>query len=103
MRRARVEPDVENVELLAERAGATLTGVAGGQKIRCRSIEPRIRSLGAKILADLLEKRRTRYRLVALLAVENGDWNAPESLPRDDPIRTVVEHSGHPLLPPGRN
>src|SRR5688500_15085617 len=52
MRGAGVEPDVENVELLPERAGATLTGVAVGEKIRCRSIEPRIGSFSAEILAD---------------------------------------------------
>src|SRR5688572_12011145 len=77
MRGARVEPDVENVGLLSERACAALTGVTGGQKIRCRSIEPSIRSLGAEILADLLEELRTGDRLIALLAVQNRDWNAP--------------------------
>src|SRR6266540_709628 len=99
VRTAGVEPDVEDVELFPELFAAAF---AGGQKIGRRTLVPRVRSLRAKDLCDPSEELRRVNHLVAFVAVEDRDWNAPQSLARDGPVGTILDHPRDTLLAPCR-
>ena len=90
-----VEPDVEDVGLLPERAAAALPARGpGGQQLRGRARGTtrrrprRLPSDGGDVLDDrLLEERRA-----AGLAVERHDRHAPHALARDGPVGAVGDH-----------
>src|SRR5206468_11454414 len=84
---AALEPDVEDVLLLAElvRLETGRAGEAQAEQFLWRVGEPGIRALGVKMPGDGAHRFGREQRL-ALLVVEDGDGKAPGALPRDAPV-----------------
>src|SRR5664280_718828 len=112
VRRARVEPDVEDVALLLPRRAAALGAhEAGGRKVGDRTRVPRVRALGGEPLLDAGEEGARRpavravrpHRLARLVgADEHRDRRAPAALPRHAPLEPVLDHPADAGLPPLR-
>ena len=96
-----LEPDVEDVHLLAEVvAAAGGTGSSGGQQ---GSDMVRIPGVGAFLMEELDDALVDLFvieRRMALLAHEDGVGHAPDALPRDGPVRTRGDHVGDAFLSP---
>src|ERR1043165_6736430 len=89
LRAARVEPDVENVALLAVLALDALRARRAVEVGR-RAVEP---GVGAFALEELLhpgEELRRGDGFAAAFAIENGDRHAPEALAGDAPVGAVL-------------
>src|SRR5205085_9090213 len=63
-------------------------------------LEPRVGAFFAEELRHALEELRRGDRLVAALAIENGDRHAPQPLARDAPVGTGLDHAGDAVLGP---
>src|SRR5215212_1185426 len=101
VRAAGVEPDVEDVGLLAERrAAAFRAGAAGADEVLGRMLVPGVGALFAEDVHHALEELGRGDRLAAAFAVEDRDRHAPQTLARDAPVGTVPDHAGHALLAP---
>ena len=100
--RTGIEPDVENVVLLAEGAAAALgAGVARGQEFGGRALIPDVGAVLAEEGDDAVENGAIGDRLAAGVAIENDDGHAPYALARDAPIGAGGDHVGDALLTPG--
>ena len=103
VRRARVEPDVEDVRLLAERAAAALRAAeALGQQRRGVAVVPGVGALALEHVRHAPRQLRTEQGLAAALAVERGDGHAPQALARDAPVGTGLDHVVDAVASPGR-
>src|SRR5262245_2591802 len=97
VRRARIEPDIEDVIDLLPR----LPGVLA-EKALARA--GRIPGVGAFLLERLRDARiDTRVvedldRAVGLFAHEHGDRHAPGALARDHPVGPALDHAGDAVL-----
>ncbi len=102
MARAGIEPDVENVVLLAEVAAAALgAGVpSGSSSAAVRSI-PDVGGVLAEEVDDAVENGAIGQRLAAGVAIEDDDGHAPDALARDAPIGAGGDHVGDALFAPG--
>src|SRR5580698_8241701 len=54
----------------------------------------------AEQLHHAIENLAVRHRLLAVLAIERDDRNAPHALARDAPVRPRSDHVGHALFAP---
>src|SRR5262245_22618204 len=101
MARARIEPHVENVGLLAECGPAAVGTVeALGEQFRGALFIPDIGSMPAEQSNDRIENLTILHRLLAAVAIENDDRHAPGPLARNTPVRTRGDHVGDALLAP---
>ena len=99
--RAGLEPDVEDVHLLAEGGVAAGAGGAGGEN---RDGFVDVPGVGAFALEEGDERGvdgGVAERLVAFFAEEDGDGHAPDALAGDAPVRAGGDHVGDALLAPG--
>src|ERR1035437_7741507 len=100
---AGVEPNVENVGLLAEGLPATVHTSCIGRKQRCRlGRVPRFHAMLLKQLHDLAVKRRIKDGLLAAFAQEYCDGHAPNALAADAPVGARGNHISNALLAPCR-
>ena len=100
-----VEPDVEDVGLLPERAAAALPARGpGGEQLRGRAEVPLVGALaGFHPRGDVLDDRLLEEDRAAGLAVERHDRDAPHALARDRPVGSVGDHVRDALLAPRRD
>src|SRR5262249_28728644 len=88
VRRSGVEPDIEDVGFLPERAlgVATRTAQTKRREVRYRPLEPHVRSVASRERGGALHDARIQPALRAGFAVERGDPDAPRALARQAPI-----------------
>ena len=87
------EPDVEDVLFLAEFVARKFRArVVGAEQFVGAEIEPRIATVLADAFGDGAD-RAWRQERFAGLVVEDGDRQAPGTLPRDAPVGTGFEHA----------
>src|SRR5207244_9295109 len=102
---ARIEPDVEDVGLLAEPLAAA-PGAPGGRRQQLR-LAAEIPLLDAPPLAEeaghVLDHALVQQELAAALTVERHDRHAPHALARERPVGPVRDHVEDALLAPGRD
>src|SRR5947209_3830655 len=99
---SRLEPYIENVMLSNKASPATsraLYSLSEGVGFRC---VPGIRARLPKQFNNSAVDRRIIQRLIASRTREHRDGHTPDSLPRDAPIRTRLNHIGNALFTPGR-
>ena len=98
---AGVEPAVEGVGLLGEvLAAAVRAGEAFGQDVGRRAVEPGVAAFLFKELGHCLDALFVAHGLVAVIAVEHRDRQAPAALAGDAPVGALADHGGHALLAP---
>ena len=101
--RARLEPDVEDVPLLAERRPAALrAGGARREQFLDRPGEPGVGSLGAEQVAEMADGLGREQLGVAGRAAQGRDRHAPGPLPADAPVGAERDHRLDPRLAPVR-
>src|SRR5262249_41799926 len=101
VRRAGVEPHVEDVLLLLELAAAALRAAeAGREQVLRLTLVPDVRAVLLDQVRDVPRDLRGEQRLGAALAIERGDGHAPEPLARDAPVRARRDHVADALLAP---
>src|SRR5215207_185189 len=101
--RPRVEPDVEDVRLLAEiRTVAFRARKAFGEQVRLRAVVPCVGGFDREDIRYVIDDRRICNGLIARLAVEYGYRHAPRTLARNAPVGAALEHVAHPPLAPRR-
>jgi hypothetical protein len=99
--RSGIEPHIQNVGSLAERAAAALPAAGVGlQQFRLRPVVPDIGGVLAEQIDDAIQVFAIGQRLPAALAIEHDDGHAPHPLTRDAPIGAAAHHAGHALLAP---
>ena len=101
--RARIEPDVHDVGLLAVipiRGGGV--AIAFREQILRLGLEPNGGAVLAEKLRDMGEDGLFED-WGAILVIKNRQRNAPDALARDAPVRAVLDHVDHLLLAPGGN
>ena len=100
--RAGVEPAVERVGLLREvLAAAVRAGEAFGQDVGRRAVEPGVAAFLFKELGHGVDALFIAHGLVAVVAVEHRDRQAPAALAGDAPVGALADHGGHALFAPG--
>src|ERR1700730_3144514 len=97
-----LEPDVEDVHLLAELGAATDAGGLGGQQVGGGVDVPGVRAFLVKAVDDGFVDCRIVERGVAALAEEDGDRDAPDALAGDAPVGAGGDHVGDALFAPRR-
>ena len=99
---ARVEPDVEDVGLLAEALAAALRAArARGQELARGARVPLVGAVASRKIAATCSTSRSSSRSgLAARAVERDDRHAPDALARDAPVRAVRDHVVDALLAP---
>src|SRR6185437_12243411 len=103
VRRARVEPHVQDVTLLLEVGTAARRAArAGGQQLRRRALVPGVGALLLEDVGDVTGGLGAQERRLAAPAIERGDGHAPEPLARDAPVGPGRDHVADALLAPGR-
>src|SRR6185503_13991719 len=85
-RGARLEPDVEDVGLAAPRRPAAGAAQPGRREVPRLAREPGVGALLRHDVADVPDERGGARRLVAALAVQRRDRDAPRPLARDAPV-----------------
>ena len=99
--RAGVEPAVKGIGLLREvLAAAVRAGEALGQDVGRRAVEPGVAAFLFKELGHCLDALLGADGLVAVVAVEHRDRQAPAALTGDAPVGALADHGGHALLAP---
>ncbi len=98
---AGLEPDVEDVHLLAELFVAAGAGCAFGQEGGCVVDVPGVGAFFFEEIDDAVVDGLIVERLVALLAEEDSDGDAPDALAGDAPVGAGGDHVGDALLAPG--
>ena len=85
MRRAGLEPHVEDVVLLLQLRGAARAVRSGRQQLLRRVRVPRVRAFALEKRQHVAQRGRVRQivALAAPLAAKNDERHAPESLPRN--------------------
>src|SRR5579872_6596880 len=88
-----VEADVKRV-LLPSKCGHVKAG--GHNEVRSEQLSwrvgvPGVRSVLAKMPRDGAHRFRCQQRLAALI-VKHGDWQSPEALAADAPVRPAFKH-----------
>ncbi len=99
MRRAAVEPDVDDVDDLV----VILGGIVVAEEILRIRGEPDIGALALDRRGDAVDDPLVAQRLAGLLVGEDGDRHAPGALTRDAPIGTALDHRLNAVLALGRN
>ena len=98
---ARVEPDIEDVRLLAELAPAAGAGDALGDEIGGLVQKPGIRPFLLKQLVDAPADRLALEDLAAGGAGEHRHRHTPGALPGETPVGSGLDHAVDALLAPG--
>ena len=98
---AALEPDVEDVALLAEVAVEAGGAVEVAEQLPRLIGKPGIAAAFGEALADRAHALRRQQRLAAVV-VEHRDRQAPRALPADAPVGAVLQHRTQPLLAPLR-
>src|SRR5438067_10125915 len=99
-----VEPDVQNVLLLAElRAAALRATRLRRQQLPRGTLEPRIGALPLEPCGDVIGDLARDQRVTACRAEKRHDRHAPVALARDAPVGTEFHHAANPLATPLRN
>src|SRR5215469_5637895 len=99
-----IEPDVEDVVLLAKGTASALgAGVSFGQEFGGGALIPDIGAVLAEEGDNAVENGAIGNRLAAGVAIEDDDGHAPDALARDAPIGAGGDHVGDPLFTPGRD
>ena len=100
---AGLEPDVEDVHLLAEvvLCAAAGAGGAGGEQIGGGAGVPRVGALLGKQVRNRPVDGGLVERRVAALAEEDGDGDAPDALAGDAPVGAGADHVRDAVLAPG--
>ena len=98
---AGLEPDVEDVHLLAEFGVAAGAGGAGGQDVFGRVDVPGVGGLAHEEGDDELVDGGIVERLAAFAAEEDGDGHAPDALAGDAPVGAGGDHVGDAFFAPG--
>src|SRR5258707_10023772 len=94
VRRAAVEPDVDDVRHLVVIGGGV---VVAEEILRIRG-EPDIGAVALDGRGDAVDDTLVTQRLAGLLVREDGDRHAPGALTRDAPIRTALDHRLYAIL-----
>src|SRR5215469_10854096 len=95
------EPDVYDVHLFAKfRAAAFATLCFGTDELLRRFFVPYVGGMFAEQCDHAVEHLAAGERLLASLAIKDGNRHAPETLARDAPIGAKRDHVGHALLAP---
>ena len=104
VRAAGVEPHVEHVLFLPERARRAARGAAEarGKEVLHRLLVPHVGIGGAHEPRRPRHDTRVQRRLAAGLAVDRGDPHAPCALARQAPIRPVLHRVADPVARGGR-
>src|SRR5208337_3258078 len=103
VRRAGIEPHVQNVVFLAPFGSAARAFCAGRQKFLGRMRVPRVCAFLLKPLHNIAQRGEITELLSASIAEENDDGNAPETLARDAPVWAALDHFVDALLAPAGN
>src|SRR5882672_7529489 len=103
MRRAGIEPDIQDVVFLAP------LGCAAGALSSCwqeflRSVlVPGVRAFLFKPTHHVAQRLEIFEAGAARLTIKNDDRHAPEALPRNSPVRALFNHVVHAIFAPGGN
>ena len=100
---AGVEPDVEDVALLAERRAAAAAAEARRQQLGDRPREPCVGTLALDDRRHVVGDLRRQMGLAAVLAEDGDDRHAPQPLARDTPVGPGRDHAADALAAPGRH
>ena len=104
VRRAGVEPDVEDVHFFLEVAVAALrTGHSCRQEFLNRPLVPRVGPVRLKHAGRLFHERDGRDRLSAAFAVHGRYRHAPYTLARNAPVGPARYHVVDAVMAPRRN
>ena len=103
-RHTRLEPDVDDVVLLVERAPAAGAGRrVRRQQLGGRPREPRVRALATEDLRHVLDNLGVEQILPAFRAAERRNRHAPDALARQAPVGARLDHAADAVLAPGRD
>src|SRR6266403_3488679 len=103
MRRAGIEPDIQNVIFLAPLGFAAGALSSGGQEFLGSVLVPGVRAFLFKPTHHVAQRLVIFEARPAGLTIKNDDWHAPEALPRNSPVRALSNHAVHAIFAPGRN
>ena len=82
------------------RGAATRSACPAGNNSSGVMREPGVRALLAEPFDDVMQRLHIVKQLAALVAVENQQRHAPESLPRNAPVGPLGDHRVHALAGP---
>ncbi len=100
----RIEPDIEDVHLLAKLVAAALRADRAGRQQRFGlTIEPAVRAFLFEKCHHMPEHFRGGKQPAAVRAGEDRDRDAPGTLPGNAPVRAILDHAVDPLLAPTGN
>src|SRR5258708_21331283 len=97
MRRARIEPDIEDVRHLL-----VIGRVAIAEEDLGVGRVPRVRALALESLGDAVDDALIAQRLAAALVDEDGDRHAPGARARPLPVGARLDPRAQPPLAPPR-
>ena len=100
---AAVEPYIEDVLFLDKFGAAAFALCACGDNILNVLDEPGVGAFLAEHIGNCLDSLVGNNGLAAVLAVNNGNGNAPCSLTGDAPVAAVVYHTLYSVLAPLRD
>src|SRR5262249_50569990 len=103
VRGAGVEPDIENVVLLAPFHRAARAFRSSGQKLFRRMRVPGVGAFLFEPLHHVAKRGEVLQLPAAALAEEHDDGHAPEALARDTPVRALFDHFVDTVLAPAGN
>src|SRR5207249_11005005 len=95
IRRAGIEPDVENVIFLAPFCGATGTLCPRGEQFFRRVLVPGVGAFLFKPFDDIAQSFEIFEARATTFTIKNDDRHAPEALAGDAPIRALLNHFAH--------
>ncbi len=99
---AGLEPDIEDVHLFAEVGAAAVgAGGAGGQQGSGAVLVPGVGAFAMEEIDEAFVDLRVVQGLVAGVAEEDGDGDAPDALAADAPVGACGDHVGDALFAPG--
>ena len=93
--RTAVEPDVHGIGTLDQGVGLVLVPV--GEEVDEVQLPPRVGTLGADNLGDVLDRLLIHERFLRVLVVEARDGHAPGALAGDAPVVAAGDHRAHSL------
>src|SRR5713226_5556729 len=101
IRRAGIEPHIQNVVFLAPLRRPTRAPRACRQQFLRTVFVPGVGAFFFKPFHDIAQRFEIFEALSASLAVEDDDRHTPEALARDAPVRTLFNHFVHAVFAPG--
>src|SRR5712672_4810699 len=103
MRRAGIEPDIENVIFLAPLGCSAGALSSGGQEFLGSVPVPGVRAFFFKPTHHVAQRLVIFEARPAGLTIKNDDWHAPEALARNSPVWALFNHVVHAIFAPSGN